>query len=403
MTFGQMMSKIKISKVQAIQIVLKVVSFISLVLICYYTLLENDIGAYTQPGTTKTFTTEIVSSYQSPAFTFCFTPPFNASSKLRFDFFIQQGAPEEAWHKEVPLWDLFMQSSYKIGVDFDVLVDEFTLKEGLNNLKDGRVVEVIPLPTFLQGMCHIVIPRFRFKIGLLSGLGFILKFYTSPADTPSITNIYITAPNDWSSVVSYGENALNFQLDTSRQYTHVFLLEETEYQALQGNEDCQYGCRPEQCKYSTFDQLTKYFSHCPKNCMPVNMRGLYKESYKQYARCQKWEDHRCFLLGYIAVGEMNHSDVIIKENCWTSKINLKYTGIHREVPKSGTLANNEIDMFFTFTKRERTKEQEEQFHTFLDLFVAIVGSLGTFIDLCFQTIIFYCIDLVTTKLCGTQN
>ena len=160
----------KTNNVKVLRYGLKTLAFLGMLGAFCGISLKEAIEEYTRPGTTTLKSHQLVTSYVSPAFVFCFTPSFNESSKLRPDFFTQ-GESDQAWHYSVPLWDLFYQSSFVVGRDFDLImsyhdlefhdINDFILEEGVTDLGRNREVNTILLPTTNQGMCHGILPNFR--------------------------------------------------------------------------------------------------------------------------------------------------------------------------------------------------------------------------------------------------
>ena len=81
---------------------LKAITFGILLAISIFGPLREAIIEYRDPGSKTRKSTEFVSAYKSPAFTFCFTPPFNSSSNVHSDFFLGQGPKNEE-----DQWQLF--------------------------------------------------------------------------------------------------------------------------------------------------------------------------------------------------------------------------------------------------------------------------------------------------------
>ena len=155
----------------SLRFVLKVAVFVVLIVISIVGPLKTAIEDYTEVGTKTKKSTQLVSSYQSPSITLCFGPPFNATANLAPEYFAGQPS-KYAWHDATPFWDLFYQSSFIIQKDFDVIfnygwgfyINDLILKEGPNDLGNGREIQVNLLPTIREGMCLVFIPNFEMDV-----------------------------------------------------------------------------------------------------------------------------------------------------------------------------------------------------------------------------------------------
>ena len=377
----------------------KAAVFVVLIVISIVGPLKTAIDDYVEVGSKTKKSTVIVSSYQSPAITLCFAPPFNASSNLYASYF--EGQPSNyAWHDATPLWDLFNQSSYSIQKDFDVIfnyvgnfsINDQVLNEGTNELGNGKEIQVILLPS-LEGMCHIF--KANFEIHVRDTLKIWVKF-KDPDDKPLMVTTYLTAPNDWSLIaLGEGDSALRFQFEILKEFYYKFSLKLTDWSSniIKGNDDCDYGCREEQCPRHAFDDYVKWVksldgnSQC-KPCLPFLLKGPYVESSKDYEMCQDRSENDCFFRPfwseYHRIVKYGAEEDFLND-CFQSKHTAKYEGNYiKEFAPVGD-QNKDLKLAFSFPSRIMVKEVDEYFVTPLEFFVAIVGSLGAFIDFCLQT------------------
>ena len=382
--------------------VVKAIVFGVLLAISIKVPLWTAIEEFTDPGTKTRRSTLLVSSYKSPAFTLCFAPPFNASSNLYYDYFLGSTS-DFSWHAETPLWNLFYQSSYRIQKDFELkfsyygtsfTVNDKVLEEGKLSLGDGKEIETILLPTLLEGMCHVFIPNFVMEIH--DKVEFFVKFKYE--DKPSMVTVYVTAPNEWS-LISLGYNFKRFQFQFSNQYMYKFSLEQTEITILQnGNDDCDYGCRFEQCEGYSFDDFidsAKSWEHTSQYnpCLPFMLKGPYFESSKNYEMCQNYTEHvglfHFFWYGY---SHNIKQDDMYTNDCFWSKRTARYEGNYLTMFAPPGDLKTDLKLGFSFENKVMVKEEEEKFVTGMEFFVAVVGSITAFFDFCLQTYINRIID-----------
>ena len=389
-----------------VRLTLKFVAFIGMLAAFWFTSLNQSIHKFFyENGTTVVSRTDIVEFHKAPAFTFCFSPSFNKTSNLTNEFFLN--GTEESWfdrYDSFPLWDLFYQSTFGLGRDFNIWFGDGKvaekLGEGLTTLGTETEVYTYSLPSWESGMCYAVVPNFGMNV--MQRISISFDFPSTSEDVPELTNLYITASNDWSNVAIVERllNILVFELETDNRYNHDFVLEETEFTRLKGtgNPDCDYGCRFEQCKYLTFDVLEQYFN-CSKKCLPIIFKGLFQETNKNLERCQNVTENICMvneltkLIIDISVVE-GKGDFDFK-NCLVSQRTSKYRGFYRRSLSSQK--DKEIKVSFTFGSREVTIEKEEEYFTFLNFFVNVAGSIGIFFEFCLLPIINSFIDSIMDK------
>ena len=385
---------------------LKAFGFGVLLAISIFGPLRSAYDDYTDPGSKTRKSTEFVSAYKSPAFTFCFTPPFNSSSNVQSDFFLGQGPKneEDQWQLQTPVWDLFYQSAFVIGKDFDIklsylnltnLNNQFPfqdeiLTEGITDLGNGFEIETFTLPTIDHGMCHVLIPNFDMRVREL----LIMFFKFKSTEKPSIVTIYVSAQNEWS-MIGFDEykNAQMYQFDISNEFVYKFHLNQIEFTILEeGNKKCDFGCRFEQCEDTTYDKLTELVpldsrSEYPP-CIPILLKGPYYKTHTQFNKCQNFtiSNHYFFIFfDRIIKFSSSSSKEDYKSYCTRSKRSARFTGNYQRYLSPPGDLDKDLKVSFTFPSRELVKEDEEKFVTHLQFFVEVVGSLGAFIDFCFQT------------------
>ena len=384
---------------------LKAITFGILLAISIFGPLREAIIEYRDPGSKTRKSTEIVSSYKSPAFTFCFTPPFNLSSNVHSEFFVGQIPKDDKdlWQLQTPVWDLYYQSAFVIEKDFDIIfgydivnnpnesIDDQILTEGITDLGNGNQIETITLPTLQQGMCHVLIPNFELRVHELIRMFFKFK----STEKPTIVTIYVSAPNDWSMIgFDYYKNALMYQFDISNLFNYEFHLNHVEFTILEeGNENCDYGCRHEQCKEFSYDKL--WVSDGYPLCIPIFLKGPYYQTHSNFNKCQNYTNHlhyTWYFMSSLIKFSSSSSKEEYKTDCIRSKRSARYTGNYlRYLAPPGDL-DKDLKVHFTFPSREMAKEDEEKFVTTLQFFVEVVGSLGAFIDFCLQTYMYKMID-----------
>ena len=184
-----------ISRLQALKILLKLLLIVGLVITLYYSALEEAFEDYFFKQGIKLVSRSVtVDSHKPPAFTYCFQPSFNSTSKVTRDCFLG----ECEMHKDVPRWDLFYDSAFKLGRDLDITFsyedNRAKLKEGVTTFENGYKVETYSLPTWGEGLCYSIIPS---KMLVMKEIEIFIDFYDSVEVKPKIANLYITAPNDW--------------------------------------------------------------------------------------------------------------------------------------------------------------------------------------------------------------
>ena len=386
-----------------VRLTLKLVAFIGMLAAFWFTSLNQSIHKFFyENGTTVVSRTDIVEFHKAPAFTFCFSPSFNKTSNLTNDFFLYGTGPIDQYDS-VPLWDLFYQSTFGLGRDFDILFNDGKVTEklsgGLTTLGIETEVYTYSLPSWESGMCYAVVPNFGMNV--MQRISISFDFPSTSTDVPELTNLYITASNDWSNVavVERLQNILVFELETDNKYSYDFVLEETEFTRLQGtgNPQCDYGCRFEQCKFLTFDVLKQYFD-CPKKCLPIVFKGLFQETNKKLEKCQNMTENICMvnaLVNVIINISMADEKGDFQKDCLVSSRTSKYRGFYRRSLSSQK--DEEIKVSFTFGSREVTIEKEEEYFTFLNFFVNVAGSIGIFFEFCLLPIINSFIDSVMDK------
>ena len=388
---------------------LKSFTFIVLLTISIVGPLREAFDDYLDPGTKTRKSTEIVSFYKSPAFTFCFSPPFNSSSNLEPEFFTGQKSDYE-WHYQTPMWDLFHQSAFVMNKDFDILLnyDSFVnseaifhdkiLQEGITTVTKGKEVETITLPSMNQGMCHVLIPKFDLHVN-----DFITVFFKFKSDVekPDLVTVYVSPPNDWSMIgLSDYKDSLMYQFDISKLYSYVFSLKQIEFEILEdGNEKCDYGCRIEQCEETTFDNVIKlnWTNSTIPSCFPILLKGPYYQTHKFYKKCQNFTDNHIYFMNFFLPhlyfdSLASEKDLESIFDCAKSKRSARYTGTYQRYASAPGDQDKDLKVSFRFPSREMVKEQEERFVTHLQFFVEFVGSLGAFIDFCLQSYINRMID-----------
>ena len=414
----------KVSRVQVLQFISKFLVFLALMVFWGLVPLKEAIEDFTAPGTTTRKTIEIVSSYKSPAITFCFTPPYNSSSKLRSDY-LGSGRSKEPWHHRTPLWDLFYQSAFVLGRDFDVLAGYYdpsdwkteldptliVLQEGTNELQNGHALELVSMPTMFMGMCYVAIPHFDMEI--LNNLQLHFQFNTE--DKPSLTTFYVTAPNDWS-MLTFGPmpHALILELELSNKYYHNVDLEEIDITSMRpGNEKCEYGCRFEQCSTLDYRNVIKLLKseesfidqECNQDpCIPFILKGSYYDTFSQFKMCQNITDHFCYFnifeYNLILSAKSNGTgEQLVSDDCLLSQHTARFEGRTRRELSYPEDLDKEIKVSFQFTSKVLRKEKEEKFFTTLQFFVSVVGSIGAFVNFCLQSLMNQLIDLVLMKFC----
>merc|ERR1712095_190675 len=122
----------------------------------WFTSLNQSIHKFFyENGTTVVSRTDIVEFHKAPAFTFCFSPSFNKTSNLTNDFFLNGTVPIDQYDS-VPLWDLFYQSTFGLGRDFDILFNDGKVTEklsgGLTTLGIETEVYTYSLPSWESGI-----------------------------------------------------------------------------------------------------------------------------------------------------------------------------------------------------------------------------------------------------------
>ena len=393
---------------------LKAFGFGALLAISIFGPLRSAYDDWTDTGSKTRKSTEFVSAYKSPAFTFCFTPPFNSSSNVHSDFFLGQGPKneEDQWQLQTPVWDLFYQSAFVMNKDFDIffsygnhdnvnIVDQI-LTEGITDLGNGFELETITLPTIYDGMCHVLIPNFDLRVRETVEMFFKFK----STEKPAIVTIYVSAQNDWS-MIGFDEykNSLMYQFDISNEFNYKFHLSQVEFTILkEGNEKCDYGCRLEQCEDATYDKFTDSRSEYPP-CIPIFLKGPYYKTHTQYNKCQNFTNSFFYVWNFIHShfrSSSSSSKEDYKTSCTKSKRSARYTGNYQRYLAAPGDLDKDLKVSFTFPSRELVKEDEEKFVTHLQFFVEVVGSLGAFIDFCFQTYMNRMIDFGFNML-SNQN
>ena len=389
----------KVTKILFLRLILKLVAFIGMVVAFWFSSLEQSIHKFFyENGTTVVSRTDIVDYHKAPAFTFCFSPSFNKTSNLTNEFFLHDHGKST-----VPLWNLFYQSTLGLGRDFDIWFGDKLamekLSEGLTTLENGAEIYTYSLPSWEAGMCYAVVPNFGLNV--MQRISISFDFPSTSEDIPELTNLYITASNDWSNIaiVERLQNLLIFELVTDNKYSYDFVLEETEFTRLEGtgNPDCDYGCRFEQCL--TFDELKPYFK-CPKKCLPIVFKGLFQETNKKLDKCQKMTENICMINelvnGIVDMSMADEKGNFRSKDCLVSPRTSKYRGFYRR--SLSPQKDKEIKVTFTFGSKEVTIEKEEEYFSFLNFFVNVAGSIGIFFEFCLLPIINSLIDSAMDKL-----
>ena len=262
-----------------------------------------------------------------PTIVVCFKPYAKQSSLNEYNITQQQLFYSEFPEEIENIWDQFYQEAYyQLGKDYTLKYSwgEYELFEGLNEIKEGKNIQVEVLHTIWTGICSKIQFKYFEKENFMT---FHLSFNETleVEDLPQV-DIYLTSEVNSNGIKGYGWNfgdELKFTLHGKSQKLIVYESQNTNIWSDIGYEqdyklktimykylNLTTPCGAEIYEHCAFNQFDQYEFKCTNPCLAISYNEYFKKSDNAVSdKCETVTDYICMKW------EMNYQFTQIFDKC----------------------------------------------------------------------------------------